>query len=129
MFSQISKGGKYVSMNYNEGVKRHGDKSIEVLLTELSQLDNMSAFMPLILNEMSKNERNLALNLLVIIREKKSSKVKGRVVADGRQHRNNVPREDAASPTIQLEILIMSLLIYSKEGRDVNKYTYNYYSY
>ena len=61
----------------------------------------------------------MALNLLIIIREKRCGKIKGRVVADGSKQRSTVPREDATSPTIQLESLIMSLLIDAKEGRDV----------
>ena len=40
-------------------------------------------------------------------------------MADGRKQRSTVSKEDAASPTIQLESLIMSLLIDAKEGRDV----------
>ena len=71
------------------------------------------------INELSKKERKMALNLLVIIREKRSGKIKGRVVADGRKQRDTVPREDAASPTIQLESLLISLLIDAYEGRDV----------
>ena len=69
MFSQISRDGKFVSTHFNEGVKSHGDKSIEALLTELSQLDNITIFMPMMFDKMSKKERNLILNLLVIIRE------------------------------------------------------------
>ena len=119
MFSQISNDGRFANTSLNEGVKRHGGKSIEALLTELSQLDNMDTFKPLMINELSKKERKMALNLLVIIREKRSGKIKGRVVADGRKQRDTVPREDAASPTIQLESLLISLLIDAYEGRDV----------
>ena len=119
MFGQISKDGKFANTGLKEGVKRHGEKSIDALLTELSQLDNMTAFTPLMSGELSKSERKMALNLLVIIREKRCGKIKGRVVADGSKQRSTVSREDAASPTIQLESLIMSLLIDAKEGRDV----------
>ena len=61
----------------------------------------------------------MALNLLVIIKEKRSGTTKGRVMADGSKQWSAIPREDASSPTIQLESLIMSLLIDVKEGRDV----------
>ena len=119
MFSKISKDSKFSSTNFNEGVKRHGGKSIEALLMELSHLDNMNTFMPLIADNLSAKDKKLSLNLLVIIREKRCGKFKGRVVADGRKQRDTVPREDAASPTIQLERLIMSMLIDAKEDRDV----------
>ena len=59
------------------------------------------------------------MNLLVVIKEKRNGKIKGRVVADGSKQKSNVLREDATSPTIQLESLIISLLIDAKENRDV----------
>ena len=40
-------------------------------------------------------------------------------MVDGIKQRSTIPREDATSPNIQLESLIMSLLIDAKEGRDV----------
>ena len=61
----------------------------------------------------------MALNLLAVIKQKRCGKIKGRVVADGRKQRKFVPREDAASPTIKLESLLMSLMIDAKENRDV----------
>ena len=73
----------------------------------------------MMISDLSNKEMKAALNLLVIIREKRCGKIKGRVVADGSKQRGTVPREDATSPTIQLESLIMSLLIDAKENRDV----------
>lgn len=86
---------------------------------DLLQLDNIITFVPMIFDEMSKKERKIALNLLVIIREKICGKIKGRGVVDGRKQQDTLPREDTVSPTIQLESLIFSLLIDAKEGRDV----------
>ena len=82
MFSQISKEGKFANTNLKEGMKIHGDKSIETLLVELSQLDNMTALTPLIIRELSKKERKMTLSLLVIINEKRCGMIKGKVVAD-----------------------------------------------
>ena len=77
MLSQISKEGKFANTNFNEGIKRHGNKSINVLLAILSQLDDMTAFTPLMASKLSNKERKMALNLLVIIREKRCGKIKG----------------------------------------------------
>ena len=83
MFSQLSRTGEYANTNLNEGERRHGDKSIEALLAELSQSDDMTAFSPIMINDLSNKERKVAPNLLVIIRKKRCGKIKGRVVADG----------------------------------------------
>ena len=40
-------------------------------------------------------------------------------MADGRKQRMYVPRDDATSPTIKLESLLMSLVVDAKENRDV----------
>ena len=53
IFSQISKEGKYAQVPLTEGMRRDGETSIEALLVELSQLDNMAVFTPLMSNELS----------------------------------------------------------------------------
>ena len=58
----------------------------------MSQLDNMTAFTPIMVNELSNKEKKIALNVLVIIREKRCGKIKGRVVADGSKQRGLVPK-------------------------------------
>ena len=119
MFSQISKDSKYAQVGMKEGVRRHGDRALEALLFELTQLDEKETFRPLLASSMTKEERKMALNLLTIIKEKRCGKIKGRVVADGRKQKMYVSKEESSSPTIQLESLMMSLMIDAKENRDV----------
>ena len=54
-----------------------------------------------------------------MIKEKHCSRIKGRAVADGRLQRNYVPRNEAASPTVSLESLVLLLMIDAYEGRDI----------
>ena len=119
MFSQISKDSKYAQVGMKEGIRRHGDKALEALLFELTQLDEKETFRPLLASSMTNEERKMALNLLTIIKEKRCGKIKGRVVADGRKQKMYVSKEESSSPTIQLESLMMSLMIDAKENRDV----------
>ena len=55
-------------------------------------MDDMITFAPMMISELSKKERKIALNLLVIIRRKRCGKIKGRVVADGSKQRRRVPK-------------------------------------
>lgn len=119
MMSQLSQDSKYAQVGMKKGLKRYGRKGIEALLKEFAQLNNMDAFSPMKEHELSKEEKSMVLNLLALLKEKRCGKIKGRVVADGRKQRMYVPREEASSPTIQLESLIMSLTIDAKEDRDV----------
>ena len=53
------------------------------------------------------------------MKEKKSGRLKGRASADGRPQRLYVQKEDAASPTVSIEALLLSLAIDAKEDRVV----------
>ena len=119
MMSQISKESKNAQVSVKEGIKRFGDKAIQALVVELTQLDDKNTFTPLMVNELNNDEKRMSLNLLALIKQKRCGKVKGRVVADGRKQRKFVPREEATSPTIKLESLLMSLVIDAKEKRSV----------
>ena len=119
MMSQISKESKNAQVSVREGIRRFGDKAVEALMIELTQLDDKNTFTPVMANTLDKNERKMALNLLAVIKEKRCGKIKGRVVADGSKQRKFVPREEAASPTIKLESLLTLLMVDAKEGRDV----------
>ena len=70
MFSQISKDSKYTQIGMKEGVRRHGDRALDALLFELTQLDEKETFQPLLASSMTNEECKMALNLLTIIKEK-----------------------------------------------------------
>ena len=53
--------------------------------------------------------------MLTIVKEKRYRKMKG----NGRKQRNYISNKEAVSLTVQLEILVMSRMIDSREGRYV----------
>ena len=58
-----------------------------------------------------------------MIKEKRCGKLKTRACVDGRQQRKYIKKEDVSSPTVQQESLILSMMIDSKEGRDMAIYS------
>ena len=64
-------------------------------------------------------QRQRALRLLQLIKLKRCGKVKGRTCADGRKQRNYISKEDAKSPTVTGEGLILSFVTDAFEGRKV----------
>ena len=70
-------------------------------------------------SSLTDKEKKIALNLLVVIKQKRCGKIKGRVVADGRKQRKYAQKEDATSLSMKLESLLVSLVIDGKENRDV----------
>ena len=111
--------GKHAQLNVKQGIDKHGQKAIEAILTEYSQLDDRDVFDPQDVSKLNSEQRRGALNLLTMVQEKRSGKIKGRAVADGRKQRHYISKEDAASPTVQLESLMLSLIVDAHEGRDV----------
>ena len=99
--TQLSKDDKYAQVSVKEGIKRHDDKAIAALLNEFSQLNDIQVFKPRKADELTKVNKQQALNLITIVKEKRGGKIKGRACADGRKQRRYIDKDDASSPTIQ----------------------------
>ena len=120
IFAQIAKRDKYAQVPVNKGVKMHGDKALDALLSEYGQIPNHVTFIPQMVSDLSVEQRKEALHLITMIKEKRCGKIKARACVDGRRQRRYIKKEDVASPTIQQESLILSLLIDARERRDVS---------
>eukprot|EP00957_Ditylum_brightwellii_P192396 14647167-Ditylum_brightwellii.AAC.1 len=55
----------------------------------------------------------------MFLKEKWCGRIKGRTCADGRKQQDTIPKEDAASPTVSTEAVILTSVIDSKENQDV----------
>ena len=93
-------------------------KAMDALLAEYSQLDKQDVFDPQRIEDVSHGEKVEALHLITMAK-KRDGVIKANACVDGRKQRRYISKEEVASPTIQLESLIISLLIDAREGRDV----------
>eukprot|EP00957_Ditylum_brightwellii_P010809 819479-Ditylum_brightwellii.AAC.1 len=80
-------------------------------MSEFKQLHNMEA--------LSKKDKREALRAIMFLKEKRCGRIKGRTCADGRSQRSTIPKEDAASPIVAPESVIITSVINAKEGREV----------
>ena len=117
--TQMSKVDKYAQVSVREGIKRHGQKAIDAMMKEFAQLNDKGTFVPVDVSKLSKKDKMEALNLITMIKQKRCGKIKGRACADGRKQRRYIKKEDVASPTVQLNSLLLSLVIDALEHRDV----------
>ena len=62
-----------------------------------------------------REEKEASLQYLMLLKEKRCGKIKGRTCADGSSQRAYIPREEATSPTVSMESLIATLIIDAKE--------------
>jgi hypothetical protein len=55
----------------------------------------------------------------MFLKEKHSGKIKGQTVAGGNKQRDYISKEDATSPTVAMESVLLTCIINAEEGRDV----------
>jgi hypothetical protein len=55
----------------------------------------------------------------MFLKEKQDGKIKGRTMAGGNKQRDYISKEDASSPTVATESVLLSCIINAEEGRDV----------
>jgi hypothetical protein len=55
----------------------------------------------------------------MFLKQKRDGKIKGRTVAGGNKHCDYISKEDASSPTVATEAVLLSCIIDAEKGRDV----------
>jgi hypothetical protein len=56
----------------------------------------------------------------MFLKQKRDGKIKGRTVDGGKKQREYISKEDASSPSVAMEAVLLSCIIDAKEGRDVS---------
>jgi hypothetical protein len=106
-------------MSMNKGLKEFGDAGIEAVLSELQQLHDRKVLEPRFAGELTRDEKRVALQYLMFLKKKRNGRIKARGCADGRKQRLHTNKEDASSPTIAIEAVMLSCVIDALERRDV----------
>ena len=55
----------------------------------------------------------------VFVKKKRSGQIKARKVAGGNKQRDFISKEDASSPTVATELVLLTSVVDVKENRDV----------
>jgi hypothetical protein len=102
-------------LNMKKGIKGFGDAGINAVLSELQQLHDRKVLEPRPADELTREEKRAALHSLMFLKKKR----KGRECADGRKQRLQTNNEDASSPTIAIESVMLSYVMDATERRNV----------
>ena len=107
-------------LSLKSSLKQWGDKGYAVVTSEMKQLHFCNTFRPKHWSKLLKTQHRAVLELHMFLKEKRDGSLKGRTVAGGNS-KTTVPisKEDASSPTITTEAVLLSCIINAKEGRDV----------
>ena len=106
-------------MSLKKGLDVFGEKGRDAVIAELTQLHNRDVLEPIPHESLSTDDRRQALPYLMFLKEKRSGQIKGRGCADGRRQRLYTSKEEASSPTVSIEAVILTSTIDAAEGRDV----------
>lgn len=101
------------------GLKEFGNDRINAVLKELQQLHVRKVMKPVKGDGLSREERHRALAYLMFLKKKRCGTIKGRGCADGRKQRAWTSKEDASSPTVAIESVLILCTIDAKERRDI----------
>ena len=100
-----------------QGIKLYGEKGVDSVLDELKQLHDRGVIEPRKL--LTRDEKSGALNYLMFIKQKRCGRIKARGCADGRKQRIHTTKQEASSPTVAIESLLLTCVIDAEEHRDV----------
>ena len=105
---------------FRKGLKVFGDEGYDAAVCELK--DNLlgrDCVRMLKGKEVTHTVRKKALSYLMFLKRKRSSRIKGRGVADGRPQREYISKEESSSPTVSLYALMASCVMDAIEERSV----------
>jgi hypothetical protein len=102
-----------------EGIKHFGDRGRESVTKELQQLHDMVTYFPVHAHELTREQRKEALSSLMFLTEKRCGRVKTRACANGSKQRQWIRKEDAVSPTVMTDSVMITSAIEANECRKV----------
>ena len=85
----------------------------------MKQLHDRNVCEPVHAKSLSCKQKNKALGYLMFLKQKQCGRIKGRGCADGRKQRVWTNKEDATSPTVSTEAVLLTSVIDAKERREV----------
>jgi hypothetical protein len=103
--------------NIKKGLQVFGEAGVEAVLKELNQLHERGVLKPT--KNLSHEQRMDALQYLMFLKQKRNGTIKGRGCADGRKQRQYTTKEEASSPTVAIESVMLSCVLDALEERDV----------
>jgi hypothetical protein len=100
-------------------LKEWGEEAFTAAQSDMKQLHFRNIFKPNHWRELSKVQRQTVLESHVFLKQKRDRKIKGTTLAGGNKQRDYISKEDASSPTVTAESVLLSCIIDAEEERDV----------
>lgn len=115
----------FTHMPEKKGIQHYGEKAIAAIVKECRQMNDSvmpgkHVLCPINPTELTREEKCKAMDAVTLINHKHDGKIKGRTCADGRKQRHSMDEfTNVASPTVSVDALFSTLVVYAMEERDV----------
>jgi hypothetical protein len=106
-------------LSLKAGLKKWGEEAFMAAQSKMKQLHFKNTFKPKHWQELIQVQRKTVLESHMFLKKKWDGKIKGRTVAGGNKQRDYISKEDASSPTVDAESVLLSCIIDTEEERDV----------
>jgi hypothetical protein len=110
------KTGQYL---LEAGIRHFGKEGETAVTKELNQFNAYGVFKPQHSQDLLDNDKKKALLSLIFLWQKKNGAVKARSCANDNPQRKHILKEEAAAPTVALELVFLTSTIDTKENREV----------
>ena len=107
------------TFSLSKGYKVLGDSGRKAAFNEVDQLHKRGVFKPIDPSNLSKAERSKVLESLIFLTQKRDGSSKARTCVNGSPQCLWMNKEEAASPTILLESVLLTCVIDAREDREV----------
>ena len=108
-----------IHYSVNAGIKKCGAAGDTAVSDELHQLHTKVTVTPVKATTLSPEQKRRALRSLMSVKKRRDRKKKGRACTDGRKQGDLYAKEDASSPTVSIEAVLLTSVIDVLENRDV----------
>jgi hypothetical protein len=100
-------------------LKKWGTEAVESVGKEMKQLHWWNSFKPMHWKNPTAEQRKQVLESHIFVERKRDGVLKARTVAGGNKQRGYILKEDASSPTVSNEAVMLTCVIDADENRDV----------
>jgi Reverse transcriptase (RNA-dependent DNA polymerase) len=109
----------FTQLSMKAGIKQWGEPARDACKAEIYQLHMRETFEPLEWENLTTEQKKTTLESHLFLKLKSDGKIKGRAVAGGNRQRGFIAKEDATSPTVATESVLLTAVIEALENRDV----------
>jgi hypothetical protein len=106
-------------LSLKAGLKEWGEEAFMASQYEMKQFHFRNTFKPKHWRAPSQVQRQTLLESHMFIKQKRDGKIKRRTVDGGNKQRDYISKEDASSPTVTTESVLLSCIIDAEEKQDV----------